>query len=171
MSLHASTILSRSSAEIQTYISRLSKRYAKHSLVFALSSNADAPGLSKLVKTLTEFSSQTIGCLSSPLPHFEPHALISCSLAVFENSSITPFRSDIPGRASPQVGRWHAFRKKDDSAQTSISEPPPSGDFDWAQVWGNNTQKEGLPSALGELRYGGLGPSLSMISVEFATSM
>lgn len=131
MSVYCSTILSRSSAGIISYISRLKHRYPKHSLAFALSSNTDSNNLSSLVTCLTTFSERTVGCLSSPLAH-EPRDVISCSIALFDTTLAVPFRSTIPGRETPQVGRWHAFRKKDDDSQDELRQP----EFDGlANLW------------------------------------
>jgi len=158
MPVYASTVLARSTTALLSYITGLSKRYPDHSLLFALSPNVNPSDLSRLILGLTTFSSQTIGCLSASLPGTGSEgseSLISCSLAVFEKRHSVVFRSTIPGRASPQVGRWHAFRKKDD-VLPSGTEDLPENPFDWSDVWGRNTGDNILPPELRKLRSGSL---------------
>lgn len=148
MSIHASTVLARSSTAILSHLSRLSKVYPGHPLVFSLSPNVQSQDLSKLVKGLTEFSSQSIGCLSAPLPGSISQTLISCSLAIFDPEQSVLFRSEIAGKASPQVGRWHAFRKKDDVPSQIEGQEELKEDVNWGDVWNRNTGDNPLPSQL-----------------------
>ncbi|KAF8073476.1 hypothetical protein FPV67DRAFT_749080 [Lyophyllum atratum] len=136
------TLLTRSPTALLAHLTHLSTSYTDHTLLFTLSSNIAPLHLSNLVTRLTTFSLTTLGCLSAPLPG-PPH--IACSLALFPPSSAVPFRSTLPGRAAPQVGRWHAFRNKDkdDEALT-----PPEGDFSWAEVWDRNAGGTPLPPGL-----------------------
>ncbi|KAJ7696020.1 hypothetical protein B0H17DRAFT_1054600 [Mycena rosella] len=141
-----STVLARSPASLLAYISSLSKRYQDHVLLFALSPNAASPDLAQLVQKLTTFSPQTIGCLSVPLPAHSS-ALLSCSFAMFRPDACIPFRSQIPGRASPQVGRWHSFRQKGPQAKI-LEEEVPSGNIDWGNVWDQSLTNNELPPEL-----------------------
>lgn len=152
MSIHASTLLTRSPGALLSRVSQLSKLYRDHSLLFALSSNTDAADLSHLVDGLTSFSSQAVGCLSAPLPGYDGHGLIACSLAVFDRGRVVPFRSTIPGKEATQVGRWHAFRKKDDVSRDTEGESL-TGKVDWEDVWDRNTKGNTLPQELQALRY------------------
>ncbi|KAJ7175711.1 hypothetical protein C8R46DRAFT_1079214 [Mycena filopes] len=145
--MHLSTVLARSPATILAHLSALSSQYSDHVLLFALSPNAPPTDLAKLVKNLTAFSSQSIGCLSAPLPG-HPHALLSCSFALLDRGSCVPFRSEVPGRASPQVGRRHALRQK--GAPTPQGDIP-SGTVDWENVWDQSLTTNELPGALQNL--------------------
>lgn len=155
MALHTSTILARTPAAIFSHLSRLQTTYEKHVLLFCLSANS--PDLQNLVSRLTSFSSQTTGCLSAPLG--ETGDLISCSLAIFDKTKTTQFRSTIAGRVAPQVGRWHAFRHKGKGPQ-----PPMELDglgeqgkgfenVDWDAVWDRSARSAMLPKELEGLRY------------------
>jgi hypothetical protein len=153
MSIHAVTVLARSSTAILSHISRLSKLYPDHPLAFALSPNVQSQDLSKLVKGLTEFSSQSIGCLSSPLPGSTSQSLISCSLAIFDPEQSVLFRSEIAGKAAPQVGRWHAFRKKDDVPSQIEGQEELKESVNWGDVWNRNTGDNPLPEQLQSLKF------------------
>ncbi|KAJ6557333.1 hypothetical protein DFH09DRAFT_1163812 [Mycena vulgaris] len=144
--MHFSTVLARSPAGLLSYISSLSKLYKDHVIFFALSPNVASPDLARLVQKLTAFSPQTIGCLSAPLPAHSD-GLLSCSLAMFKPETCLPFRSQIPGRASPQVGRWHSFRQKGPQAKI-LEEDVPSGNVDWGNVWDQSLTNNELPPGL-----------------------
>jgi hypothetical protein len=154
MALHTSTILARTPAAIISHLSRLSITYTDHPAIFTL--NANATELPTLISRLTKFSSQTIGCLSAPLPGLASQDLISCSLAVFDKRNTVLFRSTIPGRAAPQVGRWHAFRQKDDKSEEML--PPGMEDgltesMNWDDVWDRSAGNVVLPKELQTVRY------------------
>ncbi|GLB45542.1 hypothetical protein LshimejAT787_2301020 [Lyophyllum shimeji] len=138
------TLLTRSPSALVSHLSQLSKSFADHTLLFALSPNVPPADLSNLVTRLTTFSPTTLGCLSAPLPN---QNRIACSLALFPSSSAVPFRSTIPGRPTPQVGRWHAFRKKDHDDVPSA----PQGELSWSEVWNRNAGGVALPPALQDL--------------------
>lgn len=151
MPIHTSTILARSPKGIHSHLEKLSKCFPNHTLLFTLSPNVDGSELSDLVDHLAGFSSQTIGCLSAPLPWKNNRNLISCSLAIFRKHDCTIFRSTIPGKASVQVGRWHAFRKKEediDFGDGGIAD----GNVNWEDVWGRNTGGNLLPPDVQHLR-------------------
>jgi len=153
MALHTSSILARTPAAILSHISRLSLCYTDHSVFFAL--NANAPDLPTLVSRLTKLSSQTIGCLSAPLPGLAYEGLISCSLAVFDKRSAVSFRSTIPGRAAPQVGRWHAFRQRADNSDEKLPPGMENGlseSMNWDDVWDRSAGDNALPKELQALR-------------------
>ncbi|KAJ7935490.1 hypothetical protein B0H13DRAFT_1447387, partial [Mycena leptocephala] len=79
-----------------------------------------------------------------PLPgHYE--GLISCSFAPFKPDSCIPFRSQIPGRVSPQVGRWHSFRQK----HPGVVEDVTSGNINWGDVWDQSLANNELPTDKG----------------------
>ncbi|KAJ7459710.1 hypothetical protein FB451DRAFT_1045736 [Mycena latifolia] len=140
------TVLARSPAGLLSYISSLSQRHQGHVLLFALSPNAASSDLAQLVQKLTAFSPQTIGCLSAPLPAHSDD-LLSCSFAIFKPDTCIPFRSQIPGRVSPQVGRWHSFRQKSPQAKI-LEESVPSGNVDWGNVWDQSLTNNELPPEL-----------------------
>lgn len=152
MLIHASTIVTRSPSVLLSHISRLSQKYARQNLLFALSPNFDAGELSNVVNNLTAFPGQSVGCLSAPLPGHNYQERISCSFAFFDADKSTVFRSTIPGRAAPQVGRWHAFRNKNNAP------PPdqtlPDGAFGWADIWDGNTAAVNVPFELQHIKSG-----------------
>jgi len=150
MALHTSTILARTPTAILSHLSRLSITYSDHSVIFAL--NANAPELPVLVSRLTKLSAQTIGCLSAPLPGLSSEGgLISCSLAVVDNRNAISFRSTIPGRAAPQVGRWHAFRQRGDKSEEELPPGMENGlseSMNWDDVWDRSAGGNALPKEL-----------------------
>ncbi|KAJ7288536.1 hypothetical protein C8J57DRAFT_1280598 [Mycena rebaudengoi] len=144
--MNFSTVLARSPAGLLSYISRLSNAYHHHVLLFSISPNVSSPDLAELVQRLTKFSPQTIGCLSAPLPGHSDD-LISCSFGLIKQNLCIPFRSHIPGRASPQVGRWHSFRQKEPLPDVR-EEDVPSGTVDWGSVWDQSLTNNALPAEL-----------------------
>ncbi|KAH7923827.1 hypothetical protein BV22DRAFT_1035883 [Leucogyrophana mollusca] len=148
MVLHASTILARTPAQVVSYLTQISSKYAKDSVVFALSANA--PELSMLVSRLTALSPHHVGCLSAPVPG----VALSCSVAAFSRNEAVSFRSTIPGRAEPQVGRWHAFRKKEETTAASLTDiqEDKNGSVKWDDVWDRSVGFDALPEELRALR-------------------
>ncbi|KAG6831329.1 hypothetical protein H0H92_011244 [Tricholoma furcatifolium] len=140
--MQTTTIIARSPSALLRHLHVLSLT-ATGTLLFALSHNVEPNSLSSLVKRLTTLTSSTLGCLSAPL--VPKH--VSCSLAFLPSETgAVPFRSSIPGREAPQVGRWHKFRYKDSDTNTG----PPREFSSWADVWaGTKTQaRETLPLSL-----------------------
>lgn len=148
MALHTTTILARNPATVISHLARLQSAYKEQSLFFCLSANA--PDLQNLVSRLTGFSAQTTGCLSAPLGEMHEE-VISCSLAIFDRRSATQFRSTLAGRPAPQVGRWHAFRKKEE--EPLEMEGFDQEGVDWDAVWDRSARKTLLPPELDTLRY------------------
>jgi hypothetical protein len=150
--MYTSTLLSRSPTSLLSLLSRLSESHANRFLLFALSaSSAVRPkDLQALAECLNTFSRNTIGCLSAPLPS-RHRTLISCSLAIFDPSEAVLFRSTIPGRAAPEVGRWHAFRKKDEDNHGGRHGL--DGAFgNWGEVWDRSAEENKLPVELQSLK-------------------
>ncbi|KAJ7855889.1 hypothetical protein B0H14DRAFT_2753736 [Mycena olivaceomarginata] len=146
--MHFSTVLARSPAGLFSHISRLAALSKDQVLLFALSpGSASSSDLAQLVQKLTALAPRTIGCLSGPLP---ARYGLSCSFAIFDSNSCFPFRSQIPGRASTQVGRRHSFRQK--GPQTDVLDRDvPSGNIDWGAVWDQNLTNNELPTGLQSL--------------------
>ncbi|KAF5367783.1 hypothetical protein D9615_010494 [Tricholomella constricta] len=142
------TLLTRSPSALVAHLTRLQQSYAEHTLLFTLSPNAPPSVLSQLVQRLTSFSHTSLGCLSTPLP-LADH--LACSLLLFPPGTATPFRSSLPGRSTPQVGRWHAFRTKDDAPAAPTEPPAPDAQYTWAEIWARNTQDTALPESLHDL--------------------
>ncbi|KAJ7644250.1 hypothetical protein FB45DRAFT_897343 [Roridomyces roridus] len=140
--MHFSTILTRSPSKLLSHLSRLS--YREHVVLFSLSPNVASSELAQLIQRLTTLSPQTIGCLSAPLPGHEE--LLSCSIGAFRPENCIPFRSQIAGRASTQVGRRHSFRHKE--SQHAFQDEVPPGKFDWEDVWDQSLTSNELPPAL-----------------------
>ncbi|KAF8621401.1 hypothetical protein AX15_007813 [Amanita polypyramis BW_CC] len=147
--LHLSTIISRSSSSILSHISHLSKSFPNHPLLFTLSHNtSSADDLSNLVEKLTNFSSQSVGCLSAPLPG--PHSIFTaCSLAIFDPANVVTFRSTVPGRPQAQVGRWRPVgqggvkEREWDHQEGCITDVK-----DWGDVWNRSAGTGRLPDEL-----------------------
>ncbi|TFK38965.1 hypothetical protein BDQ12DRAFT_722820 [Crucibulum laeve] len=157
--LHLSTVLSRSASSLQSHITRLAKKYGNqnHILLFALSSNVtESPDLAALVGALSDFNSEhghSIGCISKPVEGLKNRGgshYLSCSFGVFDSSNSVVFRSTLPGRSQPQVGRWHSFRKKDDD-KPSMEDSYGKDGVSWSDVWDRSSRQEPLPEALSEL--------------------
>ncbi|EKM48877.1 uncharacterized protein PHACADRAFT_59601, partial [Phanerochaete carnosa HHB-10118-sp] len=97
-----------------------------------------------------------VGCLSAPLLQLEYEGTTTnnptiCSVATFDEKTATPFRSTIPGKEPIQVGRWHAFRKRDE--KTSLeSLPQESEGINWESVWAKNRSAPDVPPELRGLR-------------------
>lgn len=150
MPLHLSTVLVRSASSLQSHVANLAKTFGNHNhtFLFALSTNiAQSSDLSSLVQSLTNsIEGNTIGCLSRSVRQ----DAISCSFAIFDSERTTTFRSVIPGKVEPQVGRWHSFRDKD-------TESVPERTFEegaaWADVWDGSSGQNALPTELKHLRY------------------
>lgn len=141
---------SRSSAGILSRISRLRQTLDKDSsvLLFALSSNA--PDLSRTVDQLRRLAAQSTGCLSAP----EHPEIVSCSVALLDARKATPFRSDIPGRAPTQVGRWHSQKRAQEKMAASPDESV-ALDFgvDWEEVWSGGLSTPPLPQELQKIQF------------------
>jgi hypothetical protein len=150
-SSYFTTILTRRPTDILSTLSNLHKVYGNHTLLFCLSS--DTPNLSDLVSHLTTFSDQSIGCLSAQLPVANEQDLTTCSLAFFDSRYAIPFRSIIPGRTAPRVGRWHAFGGSSCSTSSDIDSSPLDANVNWEEVWSRSVNTEPLPSELRSIRF------------------
>ncbi|KAF8464317.1 hypothetical protein JB92DRAFT_2071761 [Gautieria morchelliformis] len=96
------SLVSRSSSSLLRYLTKLEPD-PNNVLLFSVS--AHAYNLEAIISRLRSSARHSIGCLSAPLPG-APGAVI-CSTAVFSLHYCVPFRSEIPGRAPIQVGRWN----------------------------------------------------------------
>lgn len=139
---HFTTILAQSPKGILNALAGLHANYRNHTLLFALSSNSSE--LSELVARLTTFSTNSVGCLAAQAQE----NTISCSLAFFDSQHATTFRSTIPGRAAPQVGRWHSFKKPDTTPDMEFDQ-----NVDWEDVWSKSVGNHPLPQALQGTRF------------------
>ncbi|KAJ7211494.1 hypothetical protein B0H12DRAFT_1033472 [Mycena haematopus] len=148
--MHFSTVLTRSPARLPRLLQKLSRDsgfFVKdHVLLFALwPGNASSSELAELVQNLIALSPRTIGCLSGPLSAHD--GVAACSFALFKPNNCFPFRSEIQGRASPQVGRKHSFRHKGPKIDV-LDQDVPSGKIDWGAVWDQNLTNNELPAGL-----------------------
>ena len=73
------------------------------------------------------------------------------SVAVFDSQVVTPFRSTIKGKEPVQVGRWHAFRRRNESSE-ELQLPEDSTGIDWESVWARKSVNT-LPPELEALKY------------------
>ncbi|KAH7885163.1 hypothetical protein F5I97DRAFT_1340042 [Phlebopus sp. FC_14] len=103
-------------------LSRLLQRRVASSpgqvLVFSIapSPNIEATVLSAVASSLSKISQNHVGCISHPLPYQstdpdDDPGVDRCSLSLALVDGVS-FRSAIPGRPEPQVGRWHAGRQR-----------------------------------------------------------
>lgn len=139
----------RSSASILAGISRLRRKIDGDSrvLLFALSSNA--PDVSQTVHQLQLLATKSVGCLSAP----EHPDLVSCSVGLLDARKATMFRSEIPGRAAAQVGRWHSPKRMQEETTVPADDSMPL-DFgaSWQEVWSKGVSIPPLPQELGKLQ-------------------
>lgn len=164
MYVAAKSCFARSAPDLLRHLGKLSStlELESHTVLFSISpapscSNAT---LTDLVTRLTSLPS-SLGCLSAPVGlrvHAKTESAAErgldeytlCSVAVFNREDATPFRSTIPGREAPQVGRWHAFRKGKD-AKLDDHQLPDAG-VDWESVWAQRESPQALPEELRQLR-------------------
>ncbi|KAJ3567082.1 hypothetical protein NP233_g6595 [Leucocoprinus birnbaumii] len=155
--LHLSTLLARSPVRLLDRIKSIEERYAGHNmtLLFALSANfSDSQQLASAVNALTGLkNTSTLGCLSGRLGNSRigganvANDALSLSIAVLDSKNLVTFRSTIPGREEAQVGRWHAFRRKEEGLdkERSLEEG-----LTWEEVW-NGGKVPSLPEGLHRL--------------------
>ncbi|KAF8799701.1 hypothetical protein BYT27DRAFT_7342790, partial [Phlegmacium glaucopus] len=176
MPLHLSTILARTPYALQKQLVKLTDVYTNkgHTCLFALSANFPlSQDLADTVEILTKFNKRgnTLGCLSdsfspvnfSKINHIWDREdcystpILSCSIGIFDSSRVVPFRSTIPGKTQPQVGRWHSFRKKDDidddkGYELNSRAGTNNGTVSWEDIWNGSASKDiPLPEELRSL--------------------
>ncbi|KAJ4482544.1 hypothetical protein J3R30DRAFT_2188415 [Lentinula aciculospora] len=137
--LYSTTIISRSFTSLLSRLNRIKIQYSStpHTFLFALSTPSLSSELSSLVDTLMAFSPKSsLGCLSAPLTP----GYISCSIALLDPKSAISFRSAIAGQEKTQVGRWHAFRRKDEREEEDLIIP--EGAVDWDNIWKTNGKRK-----------------------------
>ena len=127
---------------------------SSHTLLFSISPSATVSetDLGSIVSVFSRHP-RSVGCLSAPIQTGRGAGATSiptvCSIAAFDARNATPFRSIVPGKEPTQVGRWHAFRKKD-SLPPQLEIPKDSTGIDWESVWANS-QNEGTSSSVPDL--------------------
>ncbi|KAH9477967.1 hypothetical protein JR316_0010200 [Psilocybe cubensis] len=214
--LHLSTILAHTPSALLSQISRISSKYGGrgHAILFTLSNNFEAASeLQSVVDGLTSLSNcgedkgRTLGCLVDSISSMRLPAsnssqksnnpeytnnILSCSIGVFDSSRCVPFYSELRGRTQPQVGRWHAFRKKNvhngdpnsifnikdsdtnewepDWALTSMNGEQKAGQVNWEDIWSrsiSNTSStsELLPDSLRDIDHTKIKTVLSLSNV------
>ncbi|OCH91133.1 hypothetical protein OBBRIDRAFT_792643 [Obba rivulosa] len=156
MALFARTLLSRSIPAIVSELSSIRDTVPSNPLLFTLSvsPHATSAEYSELVSCLTSLSEYSTGCLSSAIPAPDPayNDLIACSIAVFDAKTATPFRSDIPGRQTTQVGRWHSFRKRGAiHSDADIQKGGELSSLNWEDIWAQGAEQKTLPTELQSL--------------------
>lgn len=129
MAARTNTLVSSSIPSVLRYLSgRFSpNRTSSQPLLYVLSPAHSLPAeeLSSIVSFLTSVPN-SVGCLGSTLPlsvrglsHRTSTTVLS--LAQFDSTKASTFRSEIPGKPEAQVGRWHRILKADDP---TILTPP-----------------------------------------------
>ncbi|KAH9933271.1 hypothetical protein B0H21DRAFT_84025 [Amylocystis lapponica] len=154
MASHMSTMLSRTTSDILSHVSKIRLSYTSHIPLFTLSvpHHLSASDLSALVSQLTSLSGDAVGCLSTPIPSQDPQwaDYMSCSVAMFEKDRATSFRSTIPGKQAAQVGRWHTSRK--DEGLNAGTREVDTENLNWQDVWSRTTNDYALPPEVQNLR-------------------
>lgn len=165
MPLHLSTILARTPYALQKQLAKVTDVYTNkgHTCLFALSANFPfSQDLADTVGILTEFNKggHTLGCLSDSFSAVNfsqssrvwdqenhPMPILSCSIGIFDSSHVVPFRSTIPGKPQPQVGRWHSFRKNGDindvrDYELNLRTGTNDGTASWEDIWNHSASKD-----------------------------
>ncbi|KAL4070061.1 hypothetical protein V8B97DRAFT_1967983 [Scleroderma yunnanense] len=151
--LNAKTLVAQNAAALLSALSRVPESPLK-TLLFALapSSNVTRNELSALTALLTKRFPTHVGCISAPVLIDSKLHPEHCSVSLALVDGI-PFRSTVPGRPEPQVGRWHAGRNRDvsedgtqmnnasgaklgstgsDVFNSALGE---NGEMDWQKLW------------------------------------
>ncbi|TBU33162.1 hypothetical protein BD311DRAFT_785251 [Dichomitus squalens] len=151
MALHTSTFISRNTADLLAHISHLRPTLSAHPLLYTISVSqlTDPAQLSQLVSSVQSISSNSVGCLSAPIPSARSawQQRTALSLASFDDAHATLFRSAIPGRKAAQVGRWHAMHQKEKEPDNMDY----SQHIDWENALADSHEGSALPSALQSL--------------------
>ncbi|KLO17320.1 hypothetical protein SCHPADRAFT_173307 [Schizopora paradoxa] len=155
--LRSATWLLRSKAQLRQVLDATfsASPSNNHALMYALSS--DAPDLEDIIGELSRSAPETVGCITSPLP-FHPDTTFaspfslptlgeetrrfSCALTLVDRDQCVPFALENKfGEGPVQVGRWHAFRKRDvkDGGLARLLEQ--NGD-DWNDVWKGSSSRD-----------------------------
>ncbi|GJJ15622.1 hypothetical protein Clacol_009900 [Clathrus columnatus] len=139
-------LVSSSSSLLLNHLQKLKVPKPKPILLFSLSSNV--PDVENVVTYLSSSATESIGCLSSPLPQFPNHAI--CSIAYLDDKNCVPFRSTIPGKQPIKVGRW--LTKSENSSASLNYNVNRLPDFSQnASHWDNTGDAPLLPERLSEL--------------------
>ena len=151
--LHASTSFLRSRSQFFSLVNRTHEISRDKILLYALSANA--PELEQSVKRLGACAKETIGCLSAPIPlpsekpvSNRPH--FTCSVAVLDRDYCKPFSTLKTGEGPLQVGRWHSFRKKNDSQTDAVLDS--GSQINWEDIWDSNQKTLSLPPELRSIK-------------------
>jgi hypothetical protein len=165
MHVQAKSIFARNVSDILRSLRKLPLLASKsHTVLFSVSPAPSWPeqSLAELVTHLTSLP-RSLGCLSAPVrlygdaksPQTAERSLSEytlCSVAIFDSQAATSFRSTIPGRSIPQVGRWHAFRNPEE-AKAKLGDYQFMGSHvDWESVWAHKESHQELPTELQSLR-------------------
>lgn len=146
---YASTTLLRSRSQFNDLLSTVRGISRGRLLLYALSYNA--PDIENSLKDISSCSTETIGCLSSPifLTNASDSQTFSCSIALLDDTLSTPFDISKTGKGPVQVGRWHAFRKE----ETSNSDHLLDNNVDWNNVWKARNSTNFLPDEMKNIRF------------------
>ncbi|KAI0677373.1 hypothetical protein C8Q78DRAFT_1002518 [Trametes maxima] len=152
MALYMSTIVSRKPADIVSHISKLGSALSSHPMLYTISAShlTESSDLSNLVSSVKALSSTSVGCLSAAIPSARPswQQYSALSLAFFDSTHATLFRSTIPGRKAAKVGRWHAMHKNE---QQDPETPQHREDLNWEAALSKAYEGKSLPPALEDL--------------------
>ncbi|KAH9899694.1 hypothetical protein C8Q73DRAFT_772369 [Cubamyces lactineus] len=153
MASHMSTVISRKPADIIAYLSKLRSNLSGNPLLYTISvsQHTDSSELSNLVSSVRAISENSVGCLSAAIPSSRPswQRYSSVSLASFDSNHATLFRSTIPGRKTPLVGRWHAMHKdRKPDPEVPVDQ---SGKMDWESALSKAYDGNVLPPPLERL--------------------
>ncbi|RDX53914.1 hypothetical protein OH76DRAFT_1399083 [Lentinus brumalis] len=153
MAIHMSTVVSRKTADILSHLSQLRPTFASRPLLYTISASqhTSSSDLSELVASMKTMSSDSIGCLSAPIPSARPswQQYTAVSVASFDAHHATTFRSILPGRKATQVGRWHAMHQKEKEQDTQDY----SQNIDWESALSRTYDSDAVPPALSDLSH------------------
>lgn len=151
--VYASTSLLHSRSQLIRIIESVRSLCKDRILLFTLSH--DAPELEQSVKELSSCASESIGCLSGPLPIDSEQPFFSCSTAIFDKSRCLPFSTLESGEGPVQVGRWHAYDKKRTTPSFDALRGQGLDDaVNWEDVWNTKGPVRSIPQELKNALYG-----------------
>ena len=165
-------LLTLASRSPSTLLSALSHAHLPElpskTLLFALAppSTVTPRELTALTDRLTKRFPTHVGCISAPVPIGATQDPNHCSVSLALVDGV-PFRSTVPGRSEPQVGRWHAGRNRvasENSTQTKAGGSDvlhtvisKNGEVDWRKLWSLPSSDQGtgdeFPQDLRYLEY------------------
>jgi hypothetical protein len=123
--LRATTFFSKNSdALLKSVVSTIQCSHGSN-VAYCVPANLPTDNLSSLVTHLSKTGRHTAGCIAAPFP--SELGQYSCSVLEMSTSISSPFVSNVPGRPTVQVGRYHHMhtnqhRKSDEAWQRKMDQ-------------------------------------------------